>query len=148
LLYSSFFYVLLLHEELGFGSSIIPYLSSHRSNTITMPAGDSSDMFGGAAITLQPEPLDMQHKNHEAHTRDLPPVIEGKGTYQDEYLLDENAPTVEEQLTLRRVSAKIPWRVYTVAFVELCERFSYYGTQILFQNYVQRPLLTPTGGKL
>jgi POT family proton-dependent oligopeptide transporter len=35
--------------------------------------------------------------------------------------------------------------VYTVAFVELCERFSYYGTQILFQNFVQRKLLTPTG---
>lgn len=40
---------------------------------------------------------------------------------------------------------KIPWRVYTVAFVELCERFSYYGTAILFQNFVQRKLLTPTG---
>lgn len=32
---------------------------------------------------------------------------------------------------LRRVSAPIPWAVYTVAFVELCERFSYYGTQVL-----------------
>lgn len=32
---------------------------------------------------------------------------------------------------LRRVSAPIPWVVYTVAFVELCERFSYYGTQVL-----------------
>lgn len=40
---------------------------------------------------------------------------------------------------------QIPWRVYTVAFVELCERFSYYGTAILFQNFVQRKLLTPTG---
>lgn len=32
---------------------------------------------------------------------------------------------------LRRVSAPIPWAVYTVAWVELCERFSYYGTQVL-----------------
>jgi proton-dependent oligopeptide transporter, POT family len=47
--------------------------------------------------------------------------------------------------TLPRVSDKIPWRVYTVAFVELCERFSNYGTTILFQNFVQRNLLTPTG---
>ena len=37
-------------------------------------------------------------------------------------------PTEEEMLTLRRVSGKIPWTAYTVAFVELCERFSYYGT--------------------
>lgn len=28
---------------------------------------------------------------------------------------------------------------------ELCERFSYYGTQILFQNFIQRSLLTSTG---
>ncbi|EXJ87585.1 POT family proton-dependent oligopeptide transporter [Capronia epimyces CBS 606.96] len=54
-------------------------------------------------------------------------------------------PTEEELDTLPRVADKIPWRVYTVAFVELCERFSYYGTQILFQNFVQRKLLTPTG---
>jgi hypothetical protein len=37
-------------------------------------------------------------------------------------------PTEEEMATLRRVSGKIPWAAYTIAFVELCERFSYYGT--------------------
>jgi POT family proton-dependent oligopeptide transporter len=37
-------------------------------------------------------------------------------------------PTEEELATLRRVSGRIPWVAYTVAFVELCERFSYYGT--------------------
>jgi POT family proton-dependent oligopeptide transporter len=58
---------------------------------------------------------------------------------------DDDSPTDEELKTLSRVADKIPWRVYTVAFVELCERFSYYGTQILFQNFVQRKLLTPTG---
>lgn len=43
-------------------------------------------------------------------------------------------PTTDElrgRNALRRVSAPIPWVVYTVAFVELCERFSYYGTQVL-----------------
>lgn len=43
-------------------------------------------------------------------------------------------PTEEElhgPNALRRISAPIPWSVYTVAFVELCERFSYYGTQVL-----------------
>lgn len=43
-------------------------------------------------------------------------------------------PTTDElhgYNALRRVSAPIPWVVYTVAFVELCERFSYYGTQVL-----------------
>lgn len=42
--------------------------------------------------------------------------------------LDRVYPTDEEMATLRRVSDNIPWAAYTVAFVELCERFSYYGT--------------------
>lgn len=60
----------------------------------------------------------------------------------------EDSPTQEELETLHRVPDRIPWRVYTVAFVELCERFSYYGTVILFQNFVQRKLQTPTGKAL
>lgn len=44
-------------------------------------------------------------------------------------------PPTEDELhgpnKLRRVAAPIPWSVYTVAFVELCERFSYYGTQVV-----------------
>lgn len=48
--------------------------------------------------------------------------------------IGDEEPTEEElhgPSALRRVSAPIPWAVYTVAFVELCERFSYYGTQVL-----------------
>jgi POT family proton-dependent oligopeptide transporter len=37
-------------------------------------------------------------------------------------------PTEGELASLRRVSGKIPWTAYAVAFIELCERFSYYGT--------------------
>lgn len=40
-------------------------------------------------------------------------------------------PTEEEEHTLRRVSDKLPWTAYTIAFVELCERFSYYGTTVV-----------------
>ncbi|KAA8644902.1 hypothetical protein EYZ11_007492 [Aspergillus tanneri] len=49
-------------------------------------------------------------------------------------------PTEEEFATLRRVSGPIPWTAYTVAFVELCERFSYYGTTAVFVNFIQRPM--------
>lgn len=48
--------------------------------------------------------------------------------------IGDEDPTPEELHgpdALRRISAPIPWAVYTVAFVELCERFSYYGTQVL-----------------
>ncbi|KAL4893629.1 POT family-domain-containing protein [Aspergillus ambiguus] len=54
--------------------------------------------------------------------------------------LDKVYPTVEEMSTLRRVAGDIPWTAFTVAFVELCERFSYYGTTAVFVNFIQRPL--------
>lgn len=53
---------------------------------------------------------------------------------QGEVEVYEGLPTEDElegENALRRVSAPIPWTVYTVAFVELCERFSYYGTQVV-----------------
>ena len=37
-------------------------------------------------------------------------------------------PTGEELESLRRVAGSVRWTAYTIAFVELCERFSYYGT--------------------
>jgi len=51
--------------------------------------------------------------------------------------LEGEEPTAEELVTLRRVSGKIPWTAFTIAFVELCERFGYYGCQVLYTNYVQ-----------
>jgi POT family proton-dependent oligopeptide transporter len=45
--------------------------------------------------------------------------------------LEGEEPTAEELVTLRRVSGKIPWIAFTIAFVELCERFGYYGCQVL-----------------
>lgn len=53
---------------------------------------------------------------------------------------DLGSPTSEDLDTLRRVSGPIPWTAYTVAFVELCERFSYYGTTVVFVNFIQKPL--------
>ncbi|KAJ5487344.1 hypothetical protein N7530_001644 [Penicillium desertorum] len=60
---------------------------------------------------------------------------------------DPNTDELHGPNALRRVSAPIPWVVYTVAFVELCERFSYYGTQVLYSNFVNHalPLPAPNG---
>ncbi|KAH8590995.1 hypothetical protein B0O99DRAFT_633429 [Bisporella sp. PMI_857] len=75
-----------------------------------------------------------------------PPVVAAKEDIEDTkvdetqvgnlQITEENEthgelPTDDELHTLRRVSDKIPWRVYTIAFVELCERFSYYGTTVV-----------------
>lgn len=45
--------------------------------------------------------------------------------------LHKEIPTDEEMKTLRRVSDKLPWPTFSIAFVELCERFSYYGTIVV-----------------
>ncbi|ORY71399.1 POT family-domain-containing protein [Pseudomassariella vexata] len=52
----------------------------------------------------------------------------------------DDAPSEEDMHTLRRVSGKINWAAYTIAFCELCERFSYYGSSILYTNFIQWPL--------
>ncbi|KAL8306462.1 hypothetical protein RB597_003022 [Gaeumannomyces tritici] len=49
-------------------------------------------------------------------------------------------PTEEELQTLRRVADRIPLKLFTIAFIELCERFSYYGVVIVFTNFIQQPL--------
>lgn len=54
-------------------------------------------------------------------------------------------PTEEEREKLRRVPDNVPWNAYLIAVVELAERFSYYGTTIVFTNFIQQPL--PPGSK-
>lgn len=49
-------------------------------------------------------------------------------------------PTEYEKSKLRHVGESLPKTVFLVAIIELCERFTYYGCQGLFQNYIQRPL--------
>ena len=44
---------------------------------------------------------------------------------------DGQFPTAEELGTLRRVPNKIPMKLFSIAFVELCERFSYYGCTVV-----------------
>jgi POT family proton-dependent oligopeptide transporter len=88
---------------------------------------------------------DFRHeKGSDLHAVELPPVYEGKGTMTTD-MVGEDFPTEEELHTLRRVADHIPWRVYTIAFIELCERFSYYGTTVVFTNFIQQPRDTPTG---
>ncbi|GAA6062230.1 hypothetical protein JCM10212_000809 [Sporobolomyces blumeae] len=51
-----------------------------------------------------------------------------------------DAPTEEELATLRRISGPVDWSAFLIAFVELCERFSYYGSTVVFTNFIQRRL--------
>lgn len=64
--------------------------------------------------------------------------------YEDPHAGDE-FPTLEERLTLPRHPDRLPWAAYLIAYVELAERFSYYGCTVVFTNFIQQPL--PPGSK-
>lgn len=86
---------------------------------------------------------DFQHKTPESHRTELPLVYEGQPTElphrhhggrdaTDYYDNEEGEyPTEEELHSLRRVPGTVPWKAFALAFVELCERFSYYGTTVV-----------------
>ena len=42
-------------------------------------------------------------------------------------------PTESEKRNLRHIGESLPYAAWLVAFVELCERFTFYGCQGLFQ---------------
>lgn len=54
-------------------------------------------------------------------------------------------PTEEQLATLPRHPDRLPIAAWLVAVVELCERFTYYGVNAPFQNYMQNPRHDPSG---
>ncbi|KAI1131430.1 POT family protein [Nemania abortiva] len=65
------------------------------------------------------------------------------GSDTDEPLRGPNGevyPSKRDLETLRRVQGHISPIIYTIAFIELCERFAYYGTTAVFVNFIQQSL--------
>ncbi|KAM0747902.1 PTR2-domain-containing protein [Meredithblackwellia eburnea MCA 4105] len=54
-------------------------------------------------------------------------------------------PTEHDLATLRRESGPVPYQSFLIAFIELAERFSFYGSTQVFTNFIQRGL--PAGSK-
>ena len=80
------------------------------------------------------------HRRSISHSIEQPVVLGGKKTSTGLSSDDDSiAPTDEELHSLRRVSDKIPLKAFTIAFVELVERLSYYGTVQVFTNFIQQP---------
>lgn len=74
--------------------------------------------------------------NEEEHRRI---AVEGLGDGLGDGMLGP-APTEEERRILRKVPSYIPPMALMVAFLELCERASYYGLTGPIVNYIQNPL--------
>ena len=80
-------------------------------------------------ITITPD--DSQHP-------DTPPEmkLESYHTGLSLATLSDSDEPAELDPSLRRVSDKLPWSAFLIAFVELCERFTYYGLAGPLQNYI------------
>lgn len=87
-----------------------------------MPAGDilAEPMVGAE---LRAEAID--EKNAAIAAIQVPSSSPGT------LIRPENFPTPEDLVTLRRVPNRIPVKVFTIALIELCERFSYYGSTVV-----------------
>ncbi|ORY58742.1 POT family protein [Pseudomassariella vexata] len=109
-----------------------------------MSAGANLEVANGAIGDITP--LGKGDNNEKAVLAD------GHG-FKDEHVKEDTAsddilrgphgeeyPTKHELETLRRVKGSINWVIYTIAFCELCERFAYYGTTIVFVNFISEPL--------
>jgi POT family proton-dependent oligopeptide transporter len=107
-----------------------------------LPAGDQSfkkDIMGAPLAA-----------NVSDEKRQPPPEYEGgsthsdpeKGGFRDTPVGEE--PTDDEKRRLRHVGESLPKSAFLVAIVELCERFTYYGCQGIFQNYI---MLSPEEGR-
>jgi POT family proton-dependent oligopeptide transporter len=99
---------------------------------------DATDNFQ-PAIAVETAKEDYHH----SHPHEKPMSVIGS---EFETEPGEDKPTEEELATLRRVSDHVPFRAYTIAFVELVERLSYYGTIQVYTNFIQFPRSGPATG--
>jgi POT family proton-dependent oligopeptide transporter len=99
---------------------------------MTSSATDSAHVIAAGLATL---PLEKQITTETKEA--FPTTGEVHVQHNGEDII---IPTHEELDTLRRVPAPIPWIAFTIAFVELCERFAYYGTTAVMVNYIQQPM--------
>ncbi|KAI0554797.1 POT family protein [Xylaria curta] len=105
--------------------------------------GQSTDVVD-AAKGRAPSPeekVSTPDKDAIAIKDDVGPAASGSDT--DEPLRGPNGeeyPSKRDLETLRRVKGHISPIIYTIAFIELCERFAYYGTTAVFVNFIQQPL--------
>ncbi|KAG9255387.1 POT family-domain-containing protein [Emericellopsis atlantica] len=102
-----------------------------------MPTGDVAEV---GAAALRSEAVE-QKRNSIAHAADAERRVSVAVSGGHDGLVHyDDLPTPEEMRTLRRVPEKIPIKLFSIAFIELCERFSYYGTTIVFTNFIQHDL--------
>lgn len=112
-----------------------------------MPTGNSMEV--GGADTRAEAAVDQKRDSIvAAGTTERAASLAASNIHEGSVIADDSAPTAEDLVTLRRVPTKIPKKLFTIAFVELCERFSYYGTTVVCKSPDLELLLnSPQGGR-
>ncbi|KAF2134439.1 DNA repair helicase, partial [Dothidotthia symphoricarpi CBS 119687] len=87
---------------------------------------------GAYATVAQTEDASAESRIHE----DKHDHGDGENQGPESVHFDDSQPTSEDLALLPRVADKLPYGVFLVAIVELCERFAYYGLSGPFQNYI------------
>jgi proton-dependent oligopeptide transporter, POT family len=86
--------------------------------------GPPSDHATTLPMVYEGQPTELPHRRHHGGK-------DGTNYYDTDI---GEFPTEEELHSLRRVPGHIPWKAFALAFVELCERFSYYGTTVVCKS--------------
>lgn len=103
------------------------------------PAGDSlAEPI--AAAELRAEALDEKRASIQVEKR-ASLTADPRLGHVPAVTPDGELPNAEELATLRRVSNTIPYKLFSIAFIELCERFSYYGCTVVCKSTHFHPLI-------
>ncbi|KAF7549046.1 hypothetical protein G7Z17_g6660 [Cylindrodendrum hubeiense] len=101
------------------------------------PPGDVTDSIAGAE--LRAELVDEKRASISAEPA-ITEIAPRKNAFHIADTSGLELPSDADMRTLRRVPNHIPLKLFTIAFIELCERFSYYGCTVVFTNFIQQPL--------
>jgi POT family proton-dependent oligopeptide transporter len=115
-----------------------PFLSSTpapATASIIMPALSAS----GDPISAKVKPNCSNDPSHKAVATSINEITMLSLPPSSSDRLDD-FPTTEDLATLPRVPGAIPWKLWLVAKMALCERFAYAGVTAVFTNFIANPL--------
>lgn len=92
---------------------------------------DDAAMAGLAEAQLH----QAQSINEKAAAADVKRSHSAHSSYDvEDQVVHPDAPTAEELATLRRVPDSVAPATYLIGLIEFAERFSYYGTTVVFSE--------------
>lgn len=107
-----------------------------KDEALTMsPPGDVTDSIAGAELRAE---LRDELVDEKRNSISIEPTVTEKAPHKNAFDIQTTRglelPSAEDMGTLRRVPNHIPLKLFSIAFIELCERFSYYGCTVVCKS--------------